>query len=251
MKKKKTDTSTEPPTLNQPPTASSSEPTTEISTESPLDVKNKPQTDKTKPSVFTQLPANPKTTFRKIRSRSKTSTNSRNKKKRKQASTDVSLENFKTSVCNFKEGKRLHELLEFLSTLPMVPPRHAVECVKFMQTGYLPPTNSISFEASKLEDKLDIVMSILTENASALIKNVSFEKKTDIFQLPMGTVLVAAENELNMAEVKEMFKIPPSHLRDELLVAPAATGKLRVGNTSFTHTDFGSLRQGKWLNDQV
>lgn len=93
-------------------------------------------------------------------------------------------------------------------------------------------------------------MSILTENASALIKNVSFEKKTDIFQLLMGTVLVAAENELNMAEVKEMFKIPTSHLRDELLVAPAATGKLRVGNTSFPYTDFGSLRQGKWLNDQ-
>ncbi|KAJ8043671.1 hypothetical protein HOLleu_10871 [Holothuria leucospilota] len=107
------------------------------------------------------------------------------------------------------------------------------------------------YEASMHDDKVDYATDTLTLSASEFIRNESLERRVDIFQHCIATVVVASVNNLQIGDIKETYKSKPGHLVDVSDSPPPSSGKLRVGSTTLSHGDLGCLRQGRWINDQI
>lgn len=165
----------------------------------------------------------------------------------------ISNEGFQRRVQSYKTSNKLQQLMDFISTVHLIPGRQPHDCVTKLNAGSLPPANSIMYEAGLEKTKLDFVLNIISGAAADIIKTPSLSKQTDLFQLLVATILIAASNNLSFKEIEEMFKIQPSHLiqlEGTTCIKPGK-GKFRVGNTTFQESDLDSLNHGKWLNDQV
>ncbi|XP_071821469.1 uncharacterized protein [Apostichopus japonicus] len=165
----------------------------------------------------------------------------------------ISNEGFQRRVQSYKTSNKLQQLMDFISTVHLILGRQPHDCVTKLNAGSLPPANSIMYEAGLEKTKLDFVLNIISGAAADIIKTPSLSKQTDLFQLLVATILIAASNNLSFKEIEEMFKIQPSHLiqlEGTTCIKPGK-GKFRVGNTTFQESDLDSLNHGKWLNDQV
>ncbi|KAJ8049272.1 hypothetical protein HOLleu_01954 [Holothuria leucospilota] len=115
----------------------------------------------------------------------------------------------------------------------------------------MPLGNSLIFEAGLCVPKIDVVSDELSILISGLISKYPFQRKTDIFQLVVSTIVVAVDNNLGMEDIRIMLQMHPPHLVDVTDHSQVGMGKLRIGTITFNHSDLASLRPGKWINDQV